>query len=76
MSHIPVNQLLAAYALGACEQLESAAIEAHLSRCAACAADVQPLQAAADSLGIVLATPPPAGLRNKVLRRARAFPRI
>jgi anti-sigma factor RsiW len=74
MNHFPVNQLLAVYVLGACEQAETLVVEAHLSQCPACAADARPFQAAADWLGVALATRPPAALRARVLRQAQARP--
>jgi anti-sigma factor RsiW len=70
MNHFPVDQLLGVYVLGACERAETLFVEAHLRQCPACAADAGPLQAAADWLGVALATRPPAALRARVLRRA------
>jgi uncharacterized protein (TIGR03083 family) len=70
--HGGVVDLLGAWVVDACDDGESAAVEAHLRDCAACAAEAQHLQAAASWLGVEQLQPPPARLRDSVLTMARA----
>jgi putative transcriptional regulator len=66
----PQRELAGAYALGSLPEPERAAFEAHLSTCPECAAEV----AAHRRLLAALApeTPPPAGLRQRLLDLADA----
>jgi anti-sigma factor RsiW len=75
MNHMAAQQLLAVYALGACEEAEKIAVESHLTRCPSCVADLQSLAAAVHSIEIAPATPPPPGLRTRVLRQAMGLAR-
>jgi anti-sigma factor ChrR (cupin superfamily) len=70
MDHTYFNQLLAVYALGACEPAEIAPIEVHLSQCAPCSAEVQQLSELTGWLTVPPVSLPPASLRTRVLREA------
>jgi anti-sigma-K factor RskA len=65
-----VHALAGAYALDALPPEEAAAFTAHLAECSACRQEVAELQATAAQLGLAAAQPPPAGLRDRVLRAA------
>jgi hypothetical protein len=71
MDHISVSELLAVYALGACEAIETVEIESHLWQCPSCNAAVQPLKEAVHWLGVAHATWPPDTLRTALLQEAR-----
>jgi hypothetical protein len=73
MHHSHVNRMLAVYALGACEHTEIDAIETHLSQCASCNSEVQPLKQVVAWLCFSAETLPPTSLRSTVLRRARTM---
>ncbi|HEV3234531.1 MAG TPA: anti-sigma factor [Candidatus Dormibacteraeota bacterium] len=63
-----VQALAGAYALDAVTPLEAAAIREHLETCAGCRADVAQMVEVARALPLsVEATPPPAGLKQRIL---------
>jgi anti-sigma factor RsiW len=68
MTHDELTDALPAYALDALDALERAAVEAHLSGCEACRAELRVLYRVADGIGLE-ATPvsPPASLKTRVL---------
>jgi len=70
-SHGGVPDLLGAWALGACDDDESARVEAHLTGCATCAAEANRLRVTAGWLALDGAVPPPVTLRDGVLAVAR-----
>nr|CEL15097.1 hypothetical protein [Kibdelosporangium sp. MJ126-NF4]CTQ93309.1 hypothetical protein [Kibdelosporangium sp. MJ126-NF4] len=61
-----MSSLLAAWTMCACDQHEADAVEAHLRTCETCRAEVHSLTEAAHSLA-GQTTPPPGGVRDKVL---------
>jgi hypothetical protein len=66
---------LGAYALGALEPAEAAAVEAHVAACPACAAEVtrlEPLAALIDGAEGLEIVPPPAALEERILDRVAA----
>lgn len=65
---------LAAYALGALDRDERQAVAAHLEGCETCRAEVASYQDAAWAFAETAATPPPAGLRERVVARERRAP--
>lgn len=65
-----IHALSGAYAVDALDTFERKAFEAHLSRCAECRTEVRSLREATALLGLPDAVPPPASLRDKVLRGA------
>jgi anti-sigma-K factor RskA len=65
-----VHALAGAYALDALPPEETAAFTYHLAECSACRQEVGELQATAAQLGMAAAQPPPAGVRDRVLRAA------
>jgi anti-sigma-K factor RskA len=67
-----VHALVGAYVLDAVDDLERVAFERHLASCPACATEVAELRSAAAGLSETVATPPPAGLRDRVLASAQA----
>jgi uncharacterized protein (TIGR03083 family) len=69
--HGGMVDLLGAWVVDACDDGETAAVEAHLKDCATCAAEAQRLQAAASWLGVEELQPPPDRLRESVLTMAR-----
>lgn len=71
-THAVVAEMLGAWALDACDDAESAAIEAHLRQCPECAAQARQLRSAASWLGTEDIQPPSPQLRQAVLARARA----
>jgi uncharacterized protein (TIGR03083 family) len=75
MNEATVDELIAAYALNACEPGEAAQIEQHLARNPRAAAELLRLSAAAAWIGATEALTPPPGLREAVLAGARARPR-
>jgi uncharacterized protein (TIGR03083 family) len=66
------EDLLGAYALGACSPTEAATVAAHVVACRSCAAEVRRLDTAAHRIGATFAAPPPSALRNRVLTAALA----
>jgi len=64
--------MLGAWALDGCSDTEAAAVQAHLARCADCAAQARRLRSAAGWLGIDRVQPAPGELRRSVLAAARA----
>src|SRR5512135_685581 len=69
-SHENFRQNLAAYALGALEPGEAAALEAHLRRCKTCPVELQDYRAI--SAGLLTAVPPvspPPALRRNLQAR-------
>ena len=73
--HERCAQSLGAYALGALEPDESAAVQAHLSSCSACLTELDGLQLAADALAtsvIPLRAPPELGERIMAAVEAQA----
>jgi anti-sigma factor RsiW len=68
MSESHVVDQIPAYALGCLDEEESFQVEAHLTVCAACLAELETYQATTNQLG--LATPlvqPPAYLKTSIL---------
>jgi anti-sigma-K factor RskA len=72
-SHHTTEESLEAYALGALDESERVAVEAHLEDCADCRARAAALEEAANRLPLALsaASPlvPPASLEDRVMRR-------
>ncbi len=75
MSDDALRELLAAYALNACEPNEVAQVERYLARDPEAAAEVAQLSTAAAWIGATEALTPPAELRASVLAAARAHHR-
>lgn len=72
-----LHLLTGAYAVDALSPVERAGFERHLRSCGSCAAEVIELQEAAAKLADRVATPPPPGLRERVLlevSRTRQLP--
>ncbi len=69
MTTTDLHRLTGAYALHALSDTENTAFERHLAGCAACAQETAELSATAARMGLAVATTPPAGLREQVLRR-------
>jgi hypothetical protein len=67
VEHDQANKLLGAYALDACDETETNALNIHLSVCVECATDAERLREAAGWLGTSEATPPRGRLRLIVL---------
>lgn len=67
---------LAAYALGALDRDERQATAAHLDGCAECRAALAGYEKAAWAFAETAATPPPAGLRERVVARERQAPSL
>jgi anti-sigma-K factor RskA len=66
MTHDP-HHLTGAYAAGALDDDERAEVEAHLSECADCAAEVADLREALTELSVLAEADPPPALRETVL---------
>ena len=62
-----IHALSGAYAVDALDDLERARFETHLADCADCREEVRTLTEAAGLLGTSASTPPPPGLRDRVL---------
>jgi len=81
-AHQEYADAIAVYALGAhgapgredaLDAAEARALEAHLSTCAECRAELAELQRAVSGIGLnAIAEEPPAHLRHRVLTNARA----
>ena len=68
--HIPFRENIPAYALGALDVEDAAALEAHLATCASCRDELAAYHATSDNL--LMALPPqnpPAALRQRLQRR-------
>lgn len=63
-----VHALSGAYALDALPADEASAFAEHLDQCLACQQEVAELQVTAAQLGVAVTAPPPAALRDQVLR--------
>ena len=70
--HGEMLELLGAWALDACDDSETATVEAHLQGCATCSAEARRLRSAAGWLGVESVRPAPPSLRRSVLATARA----
>lgn len=70
--HDEVLDLIGAWALDACDPDEAAAVDAHLSACASCAAEARRLRSAASWLAADRVIPAPPALRHRVLATAGA----
>ena len=66
------DDLLGAYALGACSPTAAAVVAAHVARCARCAATAQGLREGAHTLLHVAAEHPPADFKDRVMAPVRA----
>jgi anti-sigma-K factor RskA len=62
-----IHALSGAYAVDALDDIERAQFERHLAQCAECRAEVASLRSTAALLAETSATPPPEGLRERVL---------
>jgi anti-sigma-K factor RskA len=60
------------YAVGALDEAEAAAFEAHLEGCRACQAELATLSAGVGALAVAVAEPAPAALRAQVMDRIDA----
>lgn len=69
-------ELAALRAIDALDADEAAIIDAHLAGCAECREEFARSRAAGSALAFSAATPPPAGLRDRVLRSAVKIRRI
>jgi anti-sigma-K factor RskA len=71
-AHQEYADAIAAYALHALDAAEARALEAHLSACAECRAELAELQRAVSGIGLnSIAEEPPADLRAKIVDRAQ-----
>ena len=65
--HAEARDLLGAFALGALDAQEAAAVRAHLATCAECQAEIALLWSAVDALPeLVEPMEPPSGLRDSI----------
>src|SRR5690606_3327630 len=70
MEHADVYELIPVYALGALEEDEAQAVEAHLRECTACRAELAVYEDVADQLALAVpGAEPPPGLREELLAR-------
>jgi hypothetical protein len=69
--NVDSHSLVGAYAVDALDDVEGAAFEAHLAECAMCRAELASLRAAAAALSSLAETPPPARVKDAVLREIR-----
>ena len=73
--HAATRDLLGAFALGAIDAEEAAAVREHLATCAECQAEIAGLWAAVDSLpGMVEPMDPPPALRDRIAAAIMAEP--
>src|SRR5437016_12673800 len=71
--HEEIEELLAAFALGATDPEEDALVRAHLDGCATCTSTVQPLRRALGAVPLAADTvSPPQRLRQQTLAAAAA----
>jgi len=68
------HALLAAYVLNAVDDAERAAVERHLAACEDCRDDVREARETLAQLAHGVAAPPPAELKEQLLRRVRETP--
>jgi anti-sigma-K factor RskA len=70
-AHEDRQEALAAYALGALDERDRPALEAHLLTCAGCRAALDELRLVTQGIGLAVElVAPPAGLRDRVLAQA------
>ncbi|MFG2994125.1 anti-sigma factor domain-containing protein [Streptomyces sp. NPDC048257] len=69
MNTVDLHTLTGAYVLDALEPGERAAVERHLADCPSCAQEVLELSETVTRLGLAVAAPPSAALRDEVMRR-------
>lgn len=69
-AHERVNALLAAFAVGALEEGETADVEAHIQQCSVCASELRKLQEAVAFLSERLERPPD-DVWERILRQIR-----
>jgi hypothetical protein len=69
--NLHVADLLGAWALDVCDDVEAATVEAHLGQCGECTGEAARLRAAAGWLGVEQVIAPPPGLRQSILDEAR-----
>ncbi|MFG2972920.1 anti-sigma factor domain-containing protein [Streptomyces sp. NPDC048331] len=69
MSTADPHTLTGAYALDALEPDERAAVERHLADCVSCSQEVREFSETVTRLGLAVAAPPSAALRDEVMRR-------
>ena len=67
MDHASVSELLGVYALDACDEVETALIEAHLEECDECRDEAERLKNLAGWMGVAEATVPSAHLRSRII---------
>ena len=72
MDHLAVNELLGVYALDACDEDETALIEAHLEQCDECRDEAERLKNLAGWMGVGEATVPSAHLRSRIISVAES----
>ncbi|MFE9479611.1 anti-sigma factor domain-containing protein [Streptomyces spororaveus] len=69
MNAADLHTLTGAYVLDALEPAERIAVERHLADCPSCAQEVQEFSETATRLGLAVAAPPSAALRDQVMLR-------
>ncbi|MFE5806253.1 anti-sigma factor domain-containing protein [Streptomyces sp. NPDC056491] len=69
MNASDLHTLTGAYVLDALEPGERAAVERHLTDCSSCAQEVREFSETVTRLGLAVAAPPSAALRDEVMRR-------
>ncbi|SEL17795.1 anti-sigma factor [Streptacidiphilus jiangxiensis] len=69
MTAADLHMLAGAYALGALDEDERRAFEAHLADCEACAVEVAEFVATSARLALAASQPPPAAMKQQVLGR-------
>jgi len=67
VDHDSASELLGVYALDACDEVEAADVQAHVSTCELCTREVAVLANLAGWLGASEATSPSPELRSRVL---------
>jgi anti-sigma factor RsiW len=71
VDHAAASELLGVYAMDACEDGETAAIEAHLAKCAECDAEATRLREVVGWIAVSEAATPSEELRSNLLFEAR-----
>ncbi|MFJ6051640.1 anti-sigma factor domain-containing protein [Streptomyces sp. NPDC092307] len=69
MNTADLHTLTGAYVLDALEPAERAAVERHLADCSSCSQEVREFSETVTRLGLAVAAPPSAALRDEVMRR-------
>ena len=74
MDHVHASELLGAYVLDSCADVEAEEVRLHIKSCAECAEEIDRLGSVAGLMGATDLESPPPHLRAAILDAAREMP--